>query len=202
MNQDLQIKNAVKKSFILTDWVASCLNGLTIEGLRNNKRLQMAMGCQHLAIEHSQAIITLVDNELHGSALALQRPLFEAVVRGVWLRYTATSHEVDEAAKGMFPDFQTMTSNSPKSTNQSHDPPLQVLKQRWWSRLCSYTHGGPEQFLARLDHTGVRASYPNGQVLEAMRWSDIGQLFAGIQMAAAAKNEPLTQLFMAREEWG
>ena len=202
MSQDSQIKAAVAKSGRLAVWVAKHLNGLPIEELPHNRRLQFAMAFQHLAIEHSQAIISLVDNELYGSALALQRPLFEAVVRGVWLRYTATPHEVERAAKGKFPSFETMTSNSPKSMNQSDDPPLQVLKHRWWSQLCDYTHGGPEQLLARLDHTGVRAIYLDEQVLAALRWSDTVQLFAGIQMADAANNAPLAQAFMAREEWG
>ena len=157
------------------------------------------MACQHLAIEHSHAIVALIDNESYGSALALQRPLFEAVVRGVWLRYAASEDEVDKAAKGRFPILERMTSESPESTSQGDPPPLQVLKDRWWKRLCGYTHGGPEQILARLDHTGVRATYLNEEVLAALRWSDLVQLFAGIQMADAADNAPLVQAFMAHD---
>ena len=199
MNQHLQRKHALEHSKTLVGWVADCLDGLTIKDLPHNRRLQMAMACQHLAIEHSQAIVALIDNEWYGSALALQRPLFEAVVRGVWLRYAATEHEVDVAVVGRFPKLETMTSVSPKSMSQGYPPPLQVLKDRWWKRLCGYTHGGPEQIFARLDHTGVRAAYSNEEVLAALRWSNMVQLFAGIQMANAADNPALAQAFMARD---
>ncbi len=199
MNQNLQREDALERSKTLRGWVADCLDGLTIRDLPHNKRLQMAIACQHLAIEHSHAIVALVDNGWYGSALALQRPLFEAVVRGVWLRYAATEDEVDKAARGRFPRLERMTTESPESTNQDDPPPLQILKDRWWKRLCGYTHGGPEQILARLDHTGIRATYLDDEILAALRWSDMVQLFAGIQMADAAGNTPLVHAFMARD---
>ena len=199
MDQHLQRKDALERSMTLGGWVADCLAGLTIRELPHSRRLQMAMACQHLAIEHSHAIVAFIDHGWDGSALALQRPLFEAVVRGVWLRYTATEHDVEKAAKGRFPKLERMTSESPESTSQGDPPPLQVLKDRWWKRLCGYAHGGPEQILARLDHTGVRATYLDEEVLAALRWSDMVQLFAGIQMAEAAENAALVQAFMARD---
>ena len=200
MNQQhLQRKDALERSKSLGGWVADRLNGLTIRDLPLNRRLQLAMAFQHLAIEHSHAIVALIDHGWYGSALALQRSLFESLVRGVWLRYVASDHEVDMAAKGRFPTLERMTRESPESMSQSDPPPLQVLKQRWWKRLCGYTHGGPEQILARLDHTGIRATYLDEEVLAALHWSDVVQLFAGIQMADAADNAPLVQAFMARD---
>ncbi len=198
MNEDLQIKNSLAKSMSLASWITDHLNGLTIKNLPHDRRLQMAMACQHLAIEHSQAIIALIDKGWYGSALALQRPLFEAVVRGVWLRYTATDHEIDEAAKGHFPDLERMTSKSPESMNQGDAPPLKVLKDHWWRQLCGYTHGGPEQLLARLDHTGIQANYRTEEILAALRWSDV-QLLAAIEMATAADSASLVQAIVGHK---
>ncbi len=196
MSINLQITRALEKSKSLVGFVAEGLNGLKIEELPQNRRLKLAMACQHLAIEHSQAIIALVDNKWYGSALALQRPLFDAVVRGVWLRYAATDDEIDKAAEGEFPTLEEMTSRSPKSMNQGDAAPLKVPKDLWWRRLCGYTHGGPEQLLARLDHTGIRANYSQEEILATLRWSDMAQLCAGVQMADAAGNGPLAQTFL------
>ena len=146
---NLPISASLEGSKSLSGWVADQLHGLRIPDLSYNKRLQLAMACQHLAIEHAQAVIALVDNEFCGSVLALQRPMFEAVVRGVWLRYSATEKEITKAVQGKFPCFGTMTKNSPPSKDRNDDPPLKSLKDRWWKRLCDYTHPGSEQILAR-----------------------------------------------------
>ena len=64
--------------------------GVTVPILPDDKRLQLSLACQHLAIEHGQSIVVLFDDEIYGSALALLRPMFEALVRCVWLRYMAS----------------------------------------------------------------------------------------------------------------
>ena len=196
MIEDVTIGNSVEKSKLLSDWVAARLNGLRMPELPNNKRLQLAIACQHLAIEHGQAIILLVDNVLYGSALALQRPMFEAIVRGVWLRYSATNKEVDKAAAGRFPDTEKMARNSLQLNDKKNTLPLKDIKEIWWNRLCGYTHGGLEQIRSRLDNTGLRANYCNAEVMAALRWSDMAQLYSGVEVALAACNESLTREFL------
>ena len=156
------------------------------------------MACQHLAIEHAQAIIILVDNELYGSVLALQRPMFEAIVRGRWLRYSTTDEEVNKAAADEFPTFNEMTRNSPASKDQNNGSPLKALKDKWWKHLCNYTHGGSEQMLARLELSGLRANYRRDEVMVALRWSEMIHLCSGVEMADAACNESLAQAFLDR----
>ena len=196
MIEDMMIGNSLEKSKLLSDWVAARLNGLRISGLPNNKRLQLAMACQHLVIEHGQATILLIDNELYGSALALQRPMFEAIVRGVWLRYSATNKEVDKAAAGRFPDTEEMASNSLQLNDKKNTPPLKDIKDIWWNRFCGYTHGGLEQIRARLDNTGLQANYCSAEVMAALRWSDMAQLYSGVEVAVAACNESLAREFL------
>lgn len=156
------------------------------------------MACQHLAIEHAQSIIFLIDQGYHGSALALQRPMFEAIVRGVWLRYTATNTQLDQAAAGTFPCVEDMVRSSPRRSDQNETPPLKALKDSWWRRLCGYTHGGAEQILPRLGSGGLRAEYQRDEVVGALRWSDIIQLYSGVEMVDASGNEALAQEFLNR----
>lgn len=191
MTKDIKIATSLEASKKLSDLIAACLNSLEMPELPYNKRLQLAMACQHLAIEHGQAIIHLVDNESYGSALALQRPMLEAIVRGVWIRYSATNNEVEKASTGKFPHTEIMVKNSPRLEDQNGTPPLKEIKEIWWKRFCDYTHGGSEQIRARLSNSGLQANYNNPDVIAALRWSDMAQLYSGVQIADAAKNEPL-----------
>ena len=192
------IDSPLEDSKILLDWVATCLDGLKVPDLPYNKRLQLALACQHIAIEHAQAIIVLVENKIYGSALALQRPLFEAMVRGVWLRHSAMEEEVAKAAKGKFPKLQILTSISLPKKDQNNAQPLKDLKDEWWNLLCNYTHGGSEQILARLDCTGLCSNYRRDEVMAALHWANLIQLYSGIEMAEAAGNEPLAKEFFKR----
>lgn len=189
MHRNLNINDSLEESKDLLGWVEERLGGLRIRDLPDNRRLQLAMGCQHLAIEHAQAIVVLVDNQLCGSALALQRPLFEAVIRGIWLRCSATDEEVTKAEQGKFPRTKEMTRVS---------RPLEILRDRWWERMCGYTHPGREQILARIDSTGIRENYEPHEIVAALRWSDMIHLYCGVEMANAACNEALAEAFRER----
>ena len=196
MTEDINICASLNKSKTFSEWVAARLDGLKIPELPNNKRLQLAMGSQHLAIEHAQAIIHLVDNKFYGSALALQRPMFEGIVRGVWLRYSATDVEVDNASNGKFPTTEEMVRGSPRLEDQADAPPLKEIKEKWWKRFCDYTHGGLEQIRARLNNVGLQDNYSSEDIMAALHWSDITQLYCGVEMASAACNVSLAQEFL------
>ncbi len=197
-DEDIDFSEALDNSIELSDWVAEKLCGLRIPELPNQKRLQLSMAFQHLAFEHAQAIVILVDNELVGSALALIRPMFEAIIRGVWLRYSASDEVIENFPKIKFPSPSEMAGNSPQSFSQSDSPPLSSLKERWWKTLCGYTHGGEEQICARLCETGLKESFEKDHVISALRWSEMIHCYSGLEMADAAGNNELAQLLSDR----
>ncbi|MDE0411536.1 MAG: hypothetical protein OXI37_04895 [Gammaproteobacteria bacterium] len=190
------INDSVRKSKCISDWTAEQLNNLRIPSLPHDQRLQISTSCLHLAIEHSQAIIVLVDSELYGSALALQRPLFEALTRGIWLRYYATNKEVADAIQDKFPKIDKLIQNSLPPYNQKDSSPLQALKEKWWRVLCSYTHPGSQQLYARLSSTGLCSNYECDEVMTALLWSDMAHLFSGMELALASSNELLAKTFL------
>ena len=67
-----------------------------------SKRSHLSSACLITAIEHGIAILVLIDEGLHGSALALVRLQFEAYVRGTWLAQCAGDNEVDKAGQMNF----------------------------------------------------------------------------------------------------
>ena len=92
------INQRIRESERILQWVQSKLNGMKIPQLPDDKRSQLASACWHVAIDHSMAIVVLVRETLHGSALALIRPLFEAYIRRMWLMYAATD-DIDRAGR-------------------------------------------------------------------------------------------------------
>ena len=177
-------------------WVADQLDGLTLPGLSGNKRLRLAAGCLHLAIEHAQAIVVLTQEKCFGSALALQRPLIEAWTRGFWLFYAATEEDVDRAEQDKFPPKGEIV----KGLEAKHDAEFPYLKGEIWAMLCSYTHFGFKQIEARMSMAGLQSNYTLEHVQQALCCADVLQLVSAIVVAKAAGNQPLTHAVFDRLE--
>ncbi len=176
-------------------WVADNINGLTVPGMSDSKRLTLAASCLHMAIEHGQAIVILIEEKCFGSALALQRPLIEAFWRGLWLRYSATDEEVDRAAEDAFPAISHIIHAVDTSFGGDE---FSRLKERSWTYLCSYLHAGVQQIGARLSVEGIRSNYRLDELHQALVWSKVIQLASAAQFADAAGNDSLTQRIFER----
>ena len=164
-------------------WVADQLDDLRLPGLPNEKRLQLAVACLHLAIEHGQAIVVLAQEECFGSALALQRPLIEAWTRGLWLRYVATESDVDRAGRDRFPGGSEIVNGLEVKFDKGA---FRYLTGDSWSTFCSYTHTGYMQIGARLTGDGVRSNYTLEEIRRALHSADLVQVACGIEVAGAA----------------
>ena len=62
MDIELQFQQAKEIMF----WVQSRLDGFKIPKMPTSKRHALAAACLHVAVEHNQAIIVLVDDKLSG----------------------------------------------------------------------------------------------------------------------------------------
>lgn len=187
--RDPRLDEALARSKENLVWVADLLNGLEIPALPRDRRVQLAAGSQHLAIEHGQAIVTLIDRAFYGPALALLRPMLEAHIRGIWLRARATDNEVAAAAEDRFPRLERMIEGV---------EPLQDLKQKFWSYPSSYTHGGTHQIGARLSPSELGTAAGRDMAEGALQRSDWVQLVAAAELARAASNQPLVETFLDR----
>lgn len=172
------IDSHVQRSIELIKWIAESLDGLKIPTLPTERRTQLSAATLHVAIEHHQAIVLLVEQGLHASAFALMRVLFEAYVRGCWLATAASDHEVARADHDEFPPFGSMV-KSIEACGAAPADSLTVIKAKHWDSLNSLTHTGGAQRELRLTPEGL--GYPNSDtfVHDSLKWGNtIGLLAA------------------------
>jgi hypothetical protein len=183
------VAERLKESDRIVHWVHSKLNGTRIPQLPDDKRAQLSCACWSVTVEHSMAIVVLVHESLFGSALALIRPMFEAYVRGTWLKHAASDDDVDRAGRDQFPnDFDRLVTELEKTGHAFSN-----LKQQSWKQLCSFTHTGYRQIGARLSAEGIGSYYSNEEITEALLWADIITLNAVLAFANLRHDEPLIQ---------
>ena len=174
-------------------WVHSRLDGLKLPGMPTSKRQAMAAACFHVAVEHEQGILVLIDDKVYASAFALMRVLFEAYLRGLWLLHAASDEEINRAGKDKFPG----ASEAVKAL-ETKGYSLTKIKAHSWSRLCSYTHTGYQQIGARLTPVGLGYDYKDEEVVDALTLANNVVLLAVIEFAQLADSEALARQAMER----
>ena len=194
-----RIKERIRQSNAVLRWVQGSLDGLNIQNLPYRKRSQLSAACWHTTVEHAQAIFVLADWGLLGSAQTLLRPLFESLVRGVWLDRMATDDEVGRAVgRDKFPDFSRLVAAVEGSEESASERSWSALKDHSWSHLCSLSHTGYQQIVPRLGPGGVGSNYGESEVRLVLEWADNFALEAVIRLALLAKDEALAKAALDR----
>lgn len=188
-------RSRLSESIEVTHWVHSQIDGLKVPLMTTSKRAHLACGCWHVAIEHGQAVVLLVGHELYGSALTMQRPLFEAYLRGMWLFYAASDNEVDAAGRDKFPNDVNKLLDGLTLAGAGD---LADLKREWWSRMCSLTHTGFQQIGARFTAEGLGPNYDPEEIDKALWWADGIALMVVIALSNAAGDEPRAKLALEK----
>jgi hypothetical protein len=82
LEKKMDIYESLKKAKELGIWVHGITNNISVP---NNKRTNMAVALFQQALDITDGIVVLLDNNLPGPAFSLARPMHEGYVRGVWL---------------------------------------------------------------------------------------------------------------------
>lgn len=106
-----------------------------------------------VAIEHSKAIVVLIENSLYASSYALVRPMFESFIRAAWIQYCACDEQI--ALIREKDDFPLSLGRMLESVEEAKSWPgtLSNIKKVAIKNMHSYTHGG-FQLIARRFKNG------------------------------------------------
>ena len=167
-----------------TAWVLSRLDALTVSSLSTDARLQRAGACWASVVDHYHAIVLLTRAGHYDSARALVRPLFEGYIRGMWLKISASDHDVDISCQDRFPTFERMIETL-QGTGKVRDGRLTELKAAWWGPMCTVTHRGWAQSDTPRTFTDLRGRPDD--MIEVLAWSDwtVVQAVRGFGIVAA-----------------
>lgn len=92
-----------------------------------------------IAIDHCAAIVFLMEEGFYSTSFALIRLLFEAYLRGLWLKHCASDEKVSSYFQGEGP--KTMIKEI-ESIEAFSDGTLSHIKKENWNAMCDFTHTG------------------------------------------------------------
>jgi hypothetical protein len=183
-----ELSKAITKSKELSIWVSQNIDGLP---MASDQRLRLSAGCLHLAFDHHDAIILLVEHGIYGSAFALLRLIFEAYIRGIWLLHCASETDLDKFEQDKFNrTFGSLIGDLEKHEAYSEGI-LSLVKQDSWNLLNSFTHSGFHHVRRRNTQNYIEANYPEGEIVAALNFAGAIAIMCTVGFSNIAGNEDL-----------
>ncbi len=169
----------------------------------NGKRYLVALQAGLLSLEHAAGGLVLLSQGFYPSAIALMRPQYESLVRGIWLLHTAndtwvaklseplTVESAKRANEGLM--LAEMLKELEKSST-ALAPIVEQLKQYrdvTWKAMNSYAHGGLHPLSRTL------SGYPAQLTYEVVRNSNAIVALA-TQLIAILNGDPRDMVHIRR----
>jgi hypothetical protein len=182
----------VQKSKELADWINDRRRNLEILG---GRRARFSASYFAIVHEHHRSIVLLVANRLYGSAFALARPIYETLVRGLWIWRCATEEQiqkiidkddVDRSLSKFLSDIEE------KEEAEYLGQELNKVKEKHWKSLSSFTHTGFHPIARRNTLEHIESNDDEDEIEHIVGFVDALALLAVLMLAGpglAANND-------------
>jgi hypothetical protein len=196
----MKLAKVISRSEALIQWMDKAIDGLDV---KTSDRVRLSAACLDLAHEHQKSIVLLVANRLYGSAFALVRLVFEAYARGVWLHRCASEAELADFRNGKLNRKFHELLQAIEKIDGFESGVLSAAKQKSWSAMNDFTHGGYIHATRRNTDTTIEPNYSEDEILEAVGFANAIGLLSAIEVALMAGNEAVANSLLekAKEFW-
>lgn len=169
------------------------MNGIVIEG---TFRARLFNGFLHLSLEHFGSIIQLVGSGMVGSAAALIRPQYEALIRGLYFQECASESRVESFVNGEDPITLYKMVESLDEAFSIDNNPLSSIYAVLKNRMHAFTHGGFEQISKRYSEDALVNSFSDEDSIQLIKLAHILAVYSATLACAVAGREDLAREFV------
>jgi len=169
------------------EWLAEELGKLDIEG---DDTVVIALAAFAVTHEHHAAILALIRSGHLGSALALLRPCFEAMVRGLWLIRGAVSDQVARYVDGKDSlAIEALLNGIAKGPSAAEDAFLRDTWTKSKASLHQYTHVSFQLLVRRMGEQLVDEPITGDEVANAIRFATATAALAAVEVGRLGKSD-------------
>jgi hypothetical protein len=157
-------------------------------------RRMLPLAYANLSLDHHLAFVLLMRHGMHGSAMALVRVIFEAMICAHWVAKCATDEEARQAAEKddfRFPKMKDMTAAVDRASDPSEETLnfFQVSMTESWEVMNSFTHSGRRQLARQFSGDSIEARYPEEELISGINSSTASVLLLGYLIATITGQE-------------
>ena len=186
----MNIEESLYNAQNLMDSIDKKMNGVVLPGHLRSKVFHSLL---HLSLEHFGSIVILVKSRMNGSAYALLRPQYEAVIRGLYFQNCADQKEIELFIAGENPyGLYTMIKKIDGKLDIDSFKNFYTLVK---NVIHTYTHGGIEQLERRYTENELVSNFTENECISLIELSSNLARTSAIFSALVAGREDIVEAF-------
>jgi len=193
----MKIEQKISKLEEVVQWQDKNIDGVQ---LPTDDRSRVVAGLLDLVLEHERSIGILSFRKQYGSVFALLRPLYEAYIRALWLRYCASESDVRRFKKGKLDKTFASLIEEIEKVKGYDENALSEIKSRNWKLMNDFTHGGISQAWGRNTANEITPNYPEDDKKGAIDFAIMIGLLAAAEIANITKDQTFAQQILDKME--
>lgn len=144
----------------ISDWISKHHPGKIME----TRNYRLAAPYFGICLEHREAALLLISQNMRASAFALWRPTYESYMRGHWALNVAEDKDFQQIAKTKaVPKFDTVIKGL---DGKSKSGMFAKTKAKVWNPMSDFAHGGLSLLARWSGPDGIGSNHPDDEVLE------------------------------------
>jgi hypothetical protein len=154
----------------------------------NRKRMRAAAKLFGIAQDHHFAIVLLLRHTFYSSSVALLRSVYEAYLRGVWLKHCATDVQVQSFIEGNDPPKNNNLIAAIEDLPEFGKDTFSRIKKSAWKAWCDFAHTGGLHLERWESEEGIEPNFDPVEVEGCLNDSELFGAMSGLEMAQMIEN--------------
>ena len=177
---------ALARASDISDWLSDHRPGQIME----SRDHRLAAPYFAVCLEHREAALLLISQDMRGSAFALWRPTYESYMRGHWALNVADDKDFQQLLRTKaVPKFDSIVK---ALDSKSKDSMFAKTKAKLWDPMSDFAHGGLTLLGRWSSPDGIGSNHPDDETVDLIvRLNTYGLLAAmGINYMAGDHGVP------------
>lgn len=149
---------------------------------RNRQKIRAAAAAFGIAQDHHHAIVFLLKYTFHSSSLALLRSVFEAYVRGLWLRRCATDAQVQKVMEEKEPPPNDIMITAIEALPDFGEGTLARIKKHGWKEMCDFAHTGGLHLQRWQSQDGIEPTFDPAELEACLNYAELLAAMSGLEV--------------------
>lgn len=169
----------------------------------NRKRIRAAVKLFGIVQDHHFAIVFLLRHEFYSSIMALLRSVFEAYLRGLWIKHCATDTQVQKFIRGKQPPKNECMIEAIEDLPDFGKDTLSRIKKNAWKEMCDFAHAGGLYLERWESEDGIEANFDPAELENALNYSELLAAMSGLEVVQMneGSNKVETVLKLIETRW-
>ena len=159
---------------------------------RNRTSAAAAAALFGIAQDHHHAIVFLLKHTFYSSSTALLRSVFEAYLRGLWLKHCASDADFQKFMNGKPKENRIMIA-AIEALPEFGEGAFSSIKTYAWGPMCDFAHTGALHLQRWQSQNGIEQNFDSEEIEKFLNYSELFAVMSGLEVAQMSEDANIVE---------